>query len=120
MQKLLALVLAVSVLPGVCALAQSKAETGHASHDKSAPATKVSNLTGRIKSEKGKITFISRPDRRSWEVLNPEAVKGHEGQLIAIKANVYPDKNTIRVVEILKGTSPYNAHVSKNAPDKTE
>jgi hypothetical protein len=37
-------------------------------------------------SETGK-TFVSERDGKSWTILNPDAVKGHEGHHVILTAN---------------------------------
>jgi hypothetical protein len=55
-------------------------------------------VTGTI-SETGK-TFVSESDSKSWTIINPDAVKGHEGHHVILTANVDADKNEIRVVSL--------------------
>ena len=55
-------------------------------------------VTGTI-SETGK-TFVSESDSKSWTIINPDAVKGHEGHHVILNANVDADKNEIRVVSL--------------------
>ena len=55
-------------------------------------------VTGTI-SETGK-TFVSESDSKSWTIINPDAVKGHEGHHVISTANVDADKNEIRVVSL--------------------
>ena len=46
-------------------------------------------------------------DKKSWDVVNPEALKGHDGHHVELKAHVYADKKQIHVMEVkmLKGDS---------------
>ena len=39
-------------------------------------------------------------DNKTWSVMNPEALKGHEGHHVQLSAHVYADKNTIHVMKV--------------------
>jgi len=56
------------------------------------------NVTGKI-SEDGK-SFVSDKDGKSWNIVNPEAVKGHEGHHVVLNAHVYPDKDEVHVMSL--------------------
>ena len=55
-------------------------------------------VTGTI-SETGK-TFVSTIDGKSWTIINPDAVKGHEGHHVILTANFDADKKEVRVVSL--------------------
>jgi uncharacterized protein Veg len=55
-------------------------------------------VTGSI-SETGK-TFVGESDGKSWTIVNPDAVKGHEGHHVILTANFDADKNEVRVVSL--------------------
>ena len=55
-------------------------------------------VTGTI-SETGK-TFVSESDSKSWTIINPDAVKGHEGHHVTLTAHVYADKNQVHVMSL--------------------
>ena len=59
---------------------------------------KAMSITGKI-GDDGK-TFVSDKDSKSWMISNPEAVKGHEGHHVTVKANVDGAKNEIHVVSL--------------------
>jgi hypothetical protein len=50
-------------------------------------------------SETGK-TFVSERDGKSWTIINPDAVKGHEGHHVILTANFDADKNEVRAVSL--------------------
>ena len=52
-----------------------------------------------------KITFVADKDQKSWDVMNPEKLKAHDGHHVRVKAHVYSDKDAIHVmsVSMLKG-----------------
>jgi hypothetical protein len=47
-------------------------------------------------------TFVDK-DNKSWTVTNPEALKGHEGHEVTLKAHVDAAKNEIHVVSVKMG-----------------
>ena len=55
-------------------------------------------VTGTI-SETGK-TFVSTIEGKSWTIINPDAVKGHEGHHVILTANFDADKKEVRVVSL--------------------
>jgi hypothetical protein len=60
--------------------------------------TSVKSVMGKI-SDDGK-TFTSDKDNKTWTIQNPDAVKGHEGHHVVLKAHVYPDKNEVHVMSL--------------------
>ena len=59
---------------------------------------KAVTLSGKI-SDDGK-TFVSAKDNKSWTISNPDAVKGHEGHEVKVKAHEDAAKNEIHVVSL--------------------
>jgi pentapeptide MXKDX repeat protein len=55
-------------------------------------------LMGKI-GEDGK-TFVGDKDNKTWKVSNPEALKGHEGHHVTVKAHVDADKDEVHVVSV--------------------
>jgi hypothetical protein len=104
----------------LCPTAIAQCDTNHADNNTSAKtikplATKLRYLRGMVAPD-GK-TFTTGKDRKTWRVRNPEVLKGHEGHHRMLSANVYPDKNSIRVVSVIgyKRTSAENdREVAKN------
>lgn len=72
-------------------------------------------LKGTVKAEGDKYTFVNDKDGKSWDVMNPEALKGHEGHHVQISAHVYADKGQIHVmsVKMMKGGAMSNDSMSK-------
>jgi pentapeptide MXKDX repeat protein len=56
------------------------------------------SLLGKV-GEDGK-TFVSDGDSKSWNVSNPEALKGHEGHHVKVRAHVDADKDEIHVTSL--------------------
>jgi hypothetical protein len=112
MKKLLILVVALSVIFTVAGFAQDMSkDSGMA---KAAPAP-LKNIKGTVKADGDKLTFVSDKDKKSWDVANPEALKGHEGHHVEVSAHVYSDKGQIHVmsVKMLKTDKMGNMDMSK-------
>ena len=45
-------------------------------------------------------TFTNDKDQKAWTVQNPEALKGHEGHHVSVRAHVHADKGEIHVVSV--------------------
>jgi hypothetical protein len=65
---------------------------------KSDTSMKTASVTGKI-SDDGK-TFVNDKDSKSWTISNPDAVKGHEGHHVTLKAHLDTDKNEVHVVSL--------------------
>lgn len=76
------------------------------SKDKAATAP-LKTLKGTVKVEGDKVTFVNDADQKSWDVMNPDKLKAHDGHHVQISAHVYADKDSIHVmsVKMLKKTS---------------
>jgi len=100
MKKLLVLTLAVTiVMTGISLLAQDMSQ-GSAQMDKAAPAAPLKNIKGTVKADGDKLTFVADKDMKSWDVINPETLKGHEGHHVEVSAHVYADKSAIHVMSV--------------------
>ncbi len=96
MKKMIAIVFALSLLTSYSLVAQDTTMPQNAT--KSDTSTKAANVTGKI-SDDGK-TFVSDKDGKTWSISNPDAVKGHEGHHVTLKAHVAADKNEVEVVSL--------------------
>jgi hypothetical protein len=96
MKKTLIVALACTVVLSMTVLAQTSNFLPKGDKDSGALKT----VKGTVKAEGDKVMFVSDKDQKSWEVMNPEALKGHEGHHVELKAHVYPDKNQIHVMEV--------------------
>jgi hypothetical protein len=100
MKKLLVLVLAISITAlGTMAVAQDMSQ-GSGQMDKATPAAPLKNIKGTVKADGDKLTFVADKDMKSWDVMNPETLKGHEGHHVEVSAHVYADKNAIHVMSV--------------------
>jgi hypothetical protein len=98
MKKLLVLALALSVMCTVVAFAQNITPVSGQSDKAMAPM--LMTIQGTVKSDNGKITFVTDKDMKSWDVINPETLKGHEGHHVELSAHVYSDKGQIHVMSV--------------------
>ena len=64
-------------------------------------STKAISLSGKVSAD-GK-TFVSDKDNKTWTVSNPEALKGHEGHEVTLKAHVDEAKSEIHVTSVKMG-----------------
>jgi len=95
MKKLMMMIFAFGLLTSLSLAAQ---DTMKQDNTKASTTTKAASLTGKI-SEDGK-TFVSDKDGKSWSIDNPDAVKGHEGHHVTLKAHVSADAGTVDVVSL--------------------
>ncbi len=95
MKTLMKIFFALSLLMSVVVVAQDTMKQDTMKNDAS---TKTVSVGGKI-SDDGK-TFVSDKDGKSWTISNPEAVKGHEGHHVMLKAHVYADKNEVHVMSL--------------------
>jgi len=100
MKKLFVCLLAVTVVFSIAALAQAGQDASQAGKSDQASAAPLKNIDGTIKFDGDKASFVSDADQKSWEIVNPEAVKGHDGHHVQVSAHVYPDKNQIHVMSV--------------------
>jgi hypothetical protein len=98
MKKLLTLALAFSVMLSVAGFAQDMSKDSGMAKD--APAAPLKSIKGTVKADGDKLTFVSDKDNKSWDVANPETLKGHEGHHVEVSAHVYADKGQIHVMSV--------------------
>jgi hypothetical protein len=75
----------------------SKAEKKEA---KAAEKGKAMSLTGWVKDQDGKTVFVNDKDKQSWNIANPDAVKGHEGHHVKVKAMLNEADHSINVEKL--------------------
>jgi hypothetical protein len=100
MKKLLLTAFALIVALGVGMTAFAQGGYGDAKTDKSSPAAPLKKIKGTVKPDGDKITFVTDQDGKSWDVMNPEVLKGHEGHHVELSAHVYTDKNSLHVMSV--------------------
>ena len=103
MKRLILISFALVLVTSLLALAQETAKPGEMKQEtgKAEKASaKAVSLSGKISAD-GK-TFVDK-DSKSWTVVNPETLKGHEGHEVTLKAHVDTAKNEIHVVSVKMG-----------------
>src|SRR5712691_11454969 len=113
MKMLFIVTLALAVILSMTAFAQYSSKEP-AQKDQAAQALQKS-IDGTVKVDGDKITFVADKDQKSWAVENPEALKGHEGHHVQVKAHLDADKGSIHVTEVkmLKGSEPKKEEMKK-------
>jgi len=74
-----------------------KTEKAEKKEAKAAAKGKDMSLTGWVKDENGKSVFVNDKDKQSWDISNPDAVKGHEGHHVKIKAKLDESNHSLTV-----------------------
>lgn len=121
MKKAMLTLFALMVMASMSALAQGN--MGNMSNDKPAKAhaSKAQTVKGWVSDEKcgaknasadgaacaqkciaagEKVVFVGDTDKKVWNVDNPDALKGHEGHHVAVKAHVDADAGSIHVMSV--------------------
>lgn len=106
MKKVMVCLLALTFAMGLTAFAQHDSTMSQVQADSGAKPP-LMTLKGTVKADGDKYTFVNDADGKSWDVMNPETLKGHEGHHVQLSAHVYADKNTIHImtVKMLKAKS---------------
>src|SRR5260370_8339976 len=106
MKTLFMVTLALAVILSMTAFAQYSSKEP-AQKDQAAQAL-LKSIDGTVKVDGDKITFVADKDQKSWAVENPEALKGHEGHRVQVKAHIDADKASIHIMQatILKRPEP--------------
>jgi Ni/Co efflux regulator RcnB len=119
MKKLMVCLLAVTFAMSLTAVAQqdtmSQDHSMAQTQSDSAAKAPLMTLKGTVKTEGDKVMFVNDKDGKSWDVMNPEELKAHDGHHVQLSAHVYADKNAIHVmsVKMLKAGSMGNDSMSK-------
>jgi len=64
---------------------------------KAAEKGKIMSLTGWVKTEDGKPHFVNDADKKTWDISNPDAVQGHDGHHVKIKAKLDEPNHAVHV-----------------------
>ena len=94
MKKLMVVCFALALLTFGVASAQDNMQNDSMKSE----MPKTTDVKGKISQDGTK--FVSDQDKKSWTIVNPEAVKGHEGHHVILTAHVYPDKNEVHVMSL--------------------
>lgn len=96
MKKMLTMIFALFLLASFSLAAQDT--TSQDNMKAGTSSMKAASITGKI-SDDGK-SFVSDKDGKSWTISNPDAVKGHEGHHVTLKAHVSADTSQVEVVSL--------------------
>jgi len=99
MKKLIVCLLATTVFLSMAAIAQDSMSKDMGKTDKAASAP-LMTLKGTVKKDGDKTTFVNDKDQKSWDVMNPETLEGHDGHHVQLSAHVYADKGPIHVMSV--------------------
>ena len=61
---------------------------------------KSMSLTGWIKTEEGKPVFVNDKDKASWTISNPDAVQGHDGHHVKVKAKLNESDHSVNIEKL--------------------
>jgi hypothetical protein len=67
---------------------------------KAAEKGKSMSLTGSFKEENGRTVFVNDKDKSSFDVVNPDAIKGHEGAHVKIKGKLNEADHSVSVEKV--------------------
>lgn len=81
-------------------------------------AKKSASLSGKV-SDDGKV-LMSDKDNKKWVISNPEALKGHEGHHITVKAHLDAAKSEIRVTSVKMGKDEMKDTMNQDTMKKNE
>lgn len=110
MKRLLTLLFAFVITASLSMLAQEPAANQGSTDKKTAKAEKKEakaaekgksmNLTGWVKDQDGKTMFINDKDKQAWNIENMDAVKGHEGHHVKVKAKLNEADHSMNVEKL--------------------
>jgi hypothetical protein len=115
MKKIMVCVLALTFAMSLQAFPPQDNSMSQTQADQSAAKAPLMTLKGTVKADGDKYTFVNDKDGKSWDVMNPEELKGHEGHHVQLSAHVYADKGSIHImsVKMLKSGSMGNDSMNK-------
>lgn len=109
MKRLLTLLFAFVITASLSMLAQEpaanpggdkKVDKAEKKEAKAAEKGKAMSLTGWVKDQDGKTMFINDKDKQSWSIENMDAVKGHEGHHVKVKAKLNEADHSLNVEKL--------------------
>src|SRR5437016_2526689 len=113
MKKLMLISFALVLVMSLLALAQENMKPESMKAEKT--STKAVSLSGKVSADAK--TFVDK-DNKSWTVSNPEALKGHEGHEVTLKAHEDATKNEIHVLSVKMGKGEMKESTKKDEMKK--
>ena len=80
--------------------ADKKTDKAEKKEAKAAEKGKSMSLTGWVKDDGGKTVFVNDKDKQSWNIENMDAVKGHEGHHVKVKAKLNESDHSLNVEKL--------------------
>jgi len=96
--KTLLLVLSLSFALRIVAFSQDALNQAPRKTQAARVGARLITIMGTIQEDGDTLRFVT--DQRAWNVDNPETLNGHEGHYVHARAYVYPDKDSIHIVEV--------------------
>ena len=103
MKRVLTFVFAFLMAASISLVAQDtdkKADKAEKKEAKAAAKDKSMTLTGWIKDQDGKTMFVNDKDKQAWNISNMDAVKGHEGHHVKIRAKLNESDHSVDVEKV--------------------
>ena len=111
MKRLLTLLFTFVITASLSLMAQEPASKDQTAGDKkvdkaekkeakAAEKGKSMSLTGWVKDQDGKTMFVNDKDKQAWNISNMDAVKGHEGHHVKIKAKLNETDHSVNVEKL--------------------
>jgi hypothetical protein len=111
MKRVTTFLFAFLIAASLSLVAQEPASKDQTANDKSvqkaekteanaAAKGKVMSLTGWVKDQDGKTVFINDKDKQAWNISNLDAVKGHEGHHVKVKAKLNEADHSMDVEKV--------------------
>ncbi len=108
MKKLFAVLIVATLFLAVSAMAQDQSTTttdkkvqkAEKKEAKAAEKGKAMSLTGWVKSEGDKVTFVNDKDKQTWNVQNADMLKPHDGKHVKVKATLNEADKTMTVEKV--------------------
>jgi ABC-type enterochelin transport system substrate-binding protein len=118
MKKLMLVSFALALVMSLLGLAQENTKSGATKQE----TTKAEKMSAKAVTVSGTVgadgtTFVDK-DNRSWTVTNPEALKGHEGHEVTLRAHVDTAKNEVHVVSVKMGKAKMKEATKKDEMNK--
>jgi hypothetical protein len=107
MKKLMLMFFGIVLMMSMTAFAQDTMKHDDMKQDNAKAeqmSKKAVSIVGNV-GDDGK-TFVSDKDSKTWKVSNPDALKGHEGHHVRVRAHVDADKDEIHVTSVRMLKSP--------------
>jgi pentapeptide MXKDX repeat protein len=121
MRKLFVCSLALASMMSMAAMAQDtmKQDDSMKQDTMKSDTMKADKSDGKLKTVSGKVSdddkTITDKSGKSWTVKNPEALKGHEGHDVVLKAHVYNSTNEVHVMSVKMAKSGMKDDMKKDS-----